>query len=119
LKVILPLIVWTVGITFLLLTPTYDLKIENFGVKDKVIHIFFFGGQCFLLLKYINSKKTIITFNSMFLAVILVSSYGFLIECLQDALNTGRYFDLFDIIANISGSLIGSIIFYLLRKLIS
>ena len=97
--------------------PTYDLKIENFGVRDKFVHVFLFGVMAFLILKHFNYKKSVISTKSIFIAVLLSSSYGFLIECLQDLLNTGRNFDSFDIIANINGSLIGSIIFYLLRKL--
>ena len=108
---------WTVVITIFLLMPTYDLKIEDFGNRDKFVHAFFFGVMAFLILNYLNYKNSIISTKSIFIAVLLSSSYGFLIESLQGALNTGRYFDSFDIIANINGSLIGSIIFYLVRKI--
>jgi len=117
LKAILPLTVWTVVITVLLLMPTYDLKIEDFGIQDKLVHMLLFGVLCFLILNYHFYKKRIISIKSLFIAVFMSSAYGFIIECLQDVLNTGRDFDSFDIIANINGSLIGSIIFYLLRKI--
>lgn len=94
--------------------PTNDLNLNDIGNTDKLIHVLLFGVLTFLILNILKYKKVI---KSIIMAVFMASSYGFLIECLQGELNTGRYFDYFDIIANISGSLIGSIIFYLLRKL--
>lgn len=98
----------------MLLMPTNNLNLNDYGNTDKLVHVLLFGVLAYLIVNVLNYKKVI---KSIIIAVFAASSYGFLIECLQGELNTGRYFDYFDIIANISGSLIGSIIFYLLRKI--
>lgn len=47
-------------------------------------------------------------------SILVASGYGYLMEILQGALNTGRLFDKFDIIANIIGSFAGTMLFYML-----
>ena len=42
--------------------------------------------------------------------------YGIVIENAQAFLNTGRYFEYFDIIANIIGSLLGSLVYHFIRQ---
>jgi len=50
------------------------------------------------------------------LVFIISSSYGILMEILQELLNTGRQFDFYDILANIFGSLSGTMLIYMLYK---
>ena len=99
-----------------LLMPTNEVNLNDYGNLDKLIHAVIFGVSSVLLLRCFKDKESIMSY---FLTVLFVSSHGILIEFLQGELNTGRNFDYLDIIANIIGSLIGSTIFYLLRKFIS
>ena len=81
--------------------------------QDKLIHFICYGVLSYLAL--IAMSQGLIN-NLYFKAILFAILYGIGIEIAQALLNTGRYFDYFDIIANIIGSLIGSLVFYLIRK---
>ncbi|NNL92810.1 MAG: VanZ family protein, partial [Saprospiraceae bacterium] len=92
------LITWVIIMTVSLLMPTEDLEIESIAINDKVIHVILFFVLAYLILNAITEKFDL---KYVSLAVICASLFGICIEYLQDELNTGRYFDYFDIIANI------------------
>ncbi len=83
---------------------------------DKMVHFSLFGGLLFLWNRATNSQneslsiKRFIT-NHLVLGVI----FAILAEEMQQ-LVPNRSFDLMDIVANLTGSLIGTLCFYILYK---
>ncbi len=112
LKAVLSLLVWLMIVTVLSLMPDTGVHVELFPNQDKLVHFIFYLVMTFLLrgLYQMNQKRW------HWKAILLASTYGFVLECIQGALIEGRHFDYLDIIANIIGSFIGSYLFYLLRK---
>jgi glycopeptide antibiotics resistance protein len=106
-----PAFYWAVIILFLTLSPwipSLPQGIWNFSGIDLLAHLIVFGIQAFLLtrgfekqVKYPLYKKF-----SGSLAMTYTSIFGIFIEILQYYHPT-RYFEFFDIIADIVGSIIG------------
>jgi VanZ family protein len=103
-------VIWIVGVTFLSLVPADVDSVEflpHLPYVDKVVHCVFYIGFSWLLGRVISA-------HTQFVAKVLIPTvcYGILMEVLQDAMDLGRHFDIFDIIANIIGALIGTILIY-------
>jgi len=81
--------------------------------QDKLIHLICYAVLSYLALTAIGKSSII---RLYFWSILFAILYGIGIEIAQALLNTGRYFDYFDIIANIIGSLLGSLVFYLIHK---
>ena len=111
-KAIYALIGWSVVIIILSLMPVSSDQYSFFEHEDKAAHFIIYMVQCILIIFCLKGSQI----NKYVYAVLASGIFGITMEILQAALNTGRHFDYFDIIANISGSLIGSFLFYLLRK---
>lgn len=107
-KALLALLFWVAGVTYLSLMPFDPNAIEPFKHADKLGHFVFYGGMSFLILNAFTHKWKFKYVSALLLSI----CYGILIENLQDVLNGGRHFDYFDIIANISGAFIGTLVFY-------
>ena len=112
LKAKLTLLVWLVLILILSLIPVNTEVKELIPYQDKYIHIFMY----LVLALFMMNCFVKIGFKQVFVTIIFGIIYGSAIEVLQGLLNTGRYFDYFDIIANIIGSLTGSLLFYRFYK---
>jgi len=106
------LFVWSALIVILSVMPVSDSQTTFFKHEDKLAHILMYCIQCMLMLlclkRYQNKKY--------FYSILFTVVFGIVMEYVQGFLNFGRHFDYFDIIANISGSFIGSLLFYLLPK---
>ncbi len=79
---------------------------------DKLVHCGMYGGLSFLMLlafqKKMNQSKT-----RMYVFVILVGIVvGYALELCQLFLTESRQFDFADLIANITGTIFGAILFY-------
>lgn len=100
------LILIVLGIAYLSLTPSETITIGN----DKISHFIAYGTLMFNagLLTYANRKKFTI-------AIILCFAYGVLIEVGQHYV-PGRFMSSFDVIANASGVVLGSLMTFLLYK---
>lgn len=107
LKAIVAFLVWISLVTIGSLMPIDGPDIESFINYDKVVHVIFYLVMTYLLLKSISRNGSYI----ILIAIVICSGYGILMEVLQGALDLGRYFDYYDIIANIIGSLIGALIY--------
>jgi len=103
-------VIWAVLVTVGSLMPLDAESIELFPHSDKVVHGIFYMIMSYLLLKSMIRKSVP---NSL-VALIFSASYGIFMEVLQHTLGGGRHFDIFDIIANIIGALIGTSLFYVL-----
>ena len=109
LKAIIAFLVWISLVTIGSLMPLDGPDIESFIDYDKVVHVLFYLGMTYLLLRSISRKQTKI----ILLTIVICSGYGVIMECLQGVLDLGRHFDYYDIIANIIGSLVGALIYRL------
>jgi len=113
LKANLALTIWSLVIAVSSLIPIQSTGPEWIPQLDKLIHVISYAILAFLALLALRSKSQK---GRFWLVIICVILYGILIECAQAMANTGRYFEYFDIIANIIGSLIGSLIFFQISK---
>ncbi len=118
---LLPAIVWTIVIFFIIAIPGSSIPesplflIPHF---DKIIHaaIYLLLG---LLLTYGFAKqrdKKFFNRNKYTLAIVFCVLYGILTELIQHFYISGRSGELADVIANISGSLAGVLLYYLMKK---
>ena len=113
-KAKLALILWSSLIAVFSLVPMESSGPELFPHEDKLVHLLCYAILTLLMCRVADS---IVSGSKYILLALMFSiSYGIIMECLQASLNTGRHFDYFDIIANIIGSLTGSLMYYLLRK---
>ncbi len=110
-KSYLPVIGWSALILLLSTRATINLPQSWWDLfsPDKLGHAFVYGVQTWLLLKAFQDKA--IGKNPVFWALFLSIFYGILMEVLQYTFFPNRFFEVFDIIANIIGSLMGLTIF--------
>jgi len=95
------------------LTSSYDFSgYTFFPNEDKLAHILMYAIFSFLLGRRIIGVRP---FNWL-LVILITSSYGILMEILQELLIAGRQFEFLDILANIFGSLSGTMLIYMLYK---
>lgn len=113
LKYFFPAIIWSLIILYLSSGPGVQLPhsiLDIFGV-DKLGHFVFYGILTFLIaFGFLKSPKAIGK-KGLLISLIISSFYGICLEIMQFSLFINRYFEVLDIIANISGSLIGILIF--------
>lgn len=106
--------VWTFIVVIGSLSPRNNLpRVTWFSLLhfDKIVHLSFYFIMCILMyfsvMRELRVKwswqKALIT------SAVTSISIGILMEILQTNLNTGRYFDIFDILANTVGVLIAVI----------
>lgn len=81
---------------------------------DKIGHFGAYAIFTLLIFNYFNAKKIR---RALFYALIIASSYGFLMELLQKLLTSGREFDLYDALANSFGAIIAVLFIIFYRKL--
>jgi len=110
-------IIWSLVILGLSIMPGVSLPetwVDLISV-DKLAHAFVYGVLTYLGLKAISKTSSSIRQNGYLTVILLSSLYGFGLEWVQYAFFPGRYFERWDIIANIIGSFIGAYIFYFLQ----
>ncbi len=79
---------------------------------DKLGHAVVYGALTFLLLRGFKKEEMIgFAGNSHLSALIISIVYGIAMELMQYLFFPGRFFEVYDIIANIIGSLLGLYIF--------
>ncbi len=85
---------------------------------DKLIHLCLYFVMCMLMylsIKHESSKKWT-DIRTMTWSAGFAICFGIAMEILQSNLNTGRYFDIFDVLANTIGVLIAMLVIYLKLK---
>ncbi len=92
---------WIILVTFLSL---YPFKSSGIGVQgvDKAVHLFLYSVMFILLFNWKQKEKFWIFF--------FCGTYGLAMELGQHYFIPGRYFEVWDLIANISGSFLGFVI---------
>ena len=108
-------IVWLIIITILSLVklnPDETIKELLIPHTDKLVHLFLYTVLSFLLL--IENKKS----KRIFVLMLFAISYGILMELAQHFLTIYRSFDIFDILSNSTGVIIGYFIYkyYIIKR---
>ena len=121
LKYNLASIAWAVFILVLCLMPGRDLPSITIFEFDKIVHFIFY--VLLALMMYYGWKKQN-TFpnlhhNTILKILIISSSYGFLVEILQELLTADRHFDIYDALANAIGAIAGSLMGIVLKQKLS
>ena len=99
--------VWTVVVTFLSLA-SIDTSVGNeihIPNKDKMVHFVFYFLFVFLWTFFANFKK--IVTNSSLKILLIAVFYGIMMEVFQELFTTDRTADVFDVVANSCGALVG------------
>nr|WP_262897791.1 VanZ family protein [Gelidibacter pelagius] len=81
---------------------------------DKIHH---FGAYFVLTILIANYFNTLNLKRGLLYALIIASTYGVLMEVLQNYLTKERMFDVFDMIANAFGAIIAVLFMIFIRKL--
>ncbi len=116
----IPSIFWTIIIVSLSVMPGESLDGYSWSDMwniDKLGHLIFYGTHTFLLLYAMNRRSDkLLILNYRYLAPFLSILLGLCMELIQYQFFADRHFDVLDLIANIIGSLVGLIIFKILKK---
>lgn len=109
-----PAIIW--GLIILYLSSGSGIQLPpsvwDIIAVDKLGHFAFYGILTFLIaLGCYKKQQNQISIKALVIACLISSIYGICLEFMQYALFPNRYFEFLDIIANISGSLIGILFF--------
>jgi len=104
---------YTFLITIAFLSPTSGVLKFNFFIPlDKIIHVTIYILLTLIWLLYFYKINYKYSFNTLVLVVLFtVLCYGIVIEVLQQQLITSRHADVFDVLANVTGSIIGLLAF--------
>ncbi len=117
LKYYIPALLW--GLTILTLSIVSGVRLprlaESIIGTDKLAHAAAYCVFCTLLL-YGFRRNEMPFRRAALLAVCIGSGYGLLMECLQYQFFPHRYFEVWDIVANIIGSLLSVLVSYFFIK---
>ncbi len=92
-----------------------DVPRQNIELQDKITHFVAYALLCFLLFLMIESYKLR---NNLKYSILVSIVFGAVIEFLQLNLKSYRSFEIFDIIANVTGILIMAKVIALNKTLI-
>lgn len=117
-KYLIGAIIWAVFILVLTLAPGKSVPDLSIFSYDKLGHGFIFFVLAFLLISglYANLKDSVKRKNAVFVGAIIAAIYGFLIEAVQSII-PDRSMEFYDGLANIVGSFLGLMLFYIRNKL--
>lgn len=104
-------VIWAIVIFAASVMPSDNISIESnmlFPHADKVVH---FGMYFILQLLFMRYDSSEVKGKNKVIIFILVVSYGFIIELIQGYFLVDRFFENYDIIANITGALMGILFF--------
>jgi VanZ family protein len=112
-RVLVCSILWTIMILIACLIPGDEVPDVHIPLIDKWVHFIIFGGFAFLWLCRFK-QATIKTGLSIFVLTLLL---GYVVELLQGSgITTGRSYDLYDVLADGIGGLLGTVLFFALRR---
>jgi len=109
-----PAIIWSLITLYLSSGASIQLppSFWDFLAIDKVGHFVFYGILTFLIAYgFYKIQNQFISKKMLFISLIISSVYGICLEIMQYSLFPNRYFEILDIIANISGSIVGILFF--------
>ena len=102
-------------IALLSLMPANDLPhIAVFKEFDKVVHICMYLGLSFMACWSLDIDRK--KMSPIYLLLTLVFMYGVLMEILQRTMHNGRSFDFRDMVANLTGAIVGLMLYRFLDR---
>lgn len=107
-------VIYTTTITLFFLVPI-SVGIETTLPLDKLVHIGFNAALIYLWLHYFSSKYALKGWLPLTGILITCIVYGIIIEIMQESFTTTRQADVWDVVANITGSVMGLISFKFLK----
>lgn len=111
LRAYLPVFIWALIILALSISP--GIQLPETGIStDKVGHLAAYGLLNWLVLRALK-RTGMLSSKAIWAAIILVSAYGVLLEFVQWAFFPYRFFELWDMIANITGAVLSYFAFNL------
>lgn len=112
-------ILYSAAISVLFFIPSPELPDIEVSGWDKVIHcvIYFILINLWLLYFYVKND---FQFKANLVIILLLSLllYGIIVEVLQDRFTATRSADIFDVIANLTGSLLGIFFFKRIKHIL-
>ncbi len=105
----------TLLIAFLSLISLRGIHVINVRNSDKFGH--FFAYLCLTLSWLYASKAPPLKKVKKYIIILLIISYGIVIELLQGAITTSRQADFYDFIANTVGVLLATVIFKKINRM--
>ena len=110
-------IIYTFLITVAFLSPATEIPQTNIPLADKLAHLLIYSLLSFnwLWFYYVYDKYHI-SVKVVFVILVVCFLYGLFIETLQHYFTESRTFDLYDIVANEVGCMIGLITFWSIKK---
>ncbi|MGB3342765.1 MAG: VanZ family protein [Aequorivita sp.] len=108
-------LIYSGAITALFLVPTGDFPKVNFSSADKVAHILIFFVLTCLWLLYLFRKTGRLRSNDILILLLSVLFYGIIIEIVQELFTVSRTADLWDVLANMVGVIVGILFFQRVR----
>lgn len=119
-KSFLPAFIWAIILVVLSSMSGVSLPDTNLFEPDKLAHLTVYGIFTWLILRgysRYNANQKVNWMPDVLVAFVIAAGWGFLMELMQDRFFPGRFFEVADEIANISGSILSIGIFKLLLKL--
>lgn len=108
-------LLWAGVIAFFCLVQLNNVPLGEVSNLDKLVHVFFhfiLTVLCFLFFqKYTNALNS---FKSIIISFLFSVFFGIGIEIAQELFTTTRHADVFDVLANLSGAILGVAVVILL-----
>ncbi len=102
---------WSALIAFLCLMQIENSPFKGVSNVDKLVHIFFHSVFTIFWFLYFNLRYHKQKFTkTLFISVLFSFFYGIAIEILQEFFTESRQADLYDVLANLLGALLTSIV---------
>ncbi len=109
-------LLWAGLIAFFCLIQIDTVPLGTVSNLDKVVHVFFHFVLTILCFSFFQKHtNSINTLKSLLVAFIFSFIFGISIEIAQDLCTTTRHADVFDVIANVSGAILGIAVAFLLN----
>ena len=104
--VLLTAIAYTVFLTVVSLITIGDIPDLGTDFNDKIYHFLAYFILAFIWITYAKNEK------SIRIAFVLLIVFGILLEIIQHKINIARMYDVYDLIANCLGVVIGTLFAY-------
>ena len=98
-------LLWTIAMIYLCLIESVKVPKFQIPFRDKIVHFSFYFGFMYLWARSFKNTSFTKNLQDLILGILL----GITIEFLQDNFTKTRAFDIYDILANTIGALIGFI----------
>lgn len=112
-------VVYTVLITVALLAPIVDVPKTEIPFADKIVHIVINAGLFIIWSWYaLTQIPKVLVKKTLYVLFVCTLFYGIIIEFLQEFFVLTRSADVFDVVANIFGLVLGAFVIKVSKKLI-